>query len=77
MVPKIEGGVRGVTGRAGFLPVLLQATSDRSDLPDIQTQRPSSVQAVHARCWGHTDVYAQYPHPHRKLFPASLSPPSL
>lgn len=31
MVPKIEGGVRGVTGRAGFLPVLLQATSDRSD----------------------------------------------
>lgn len=40
MVPKTEGGVRGVTGRAGFLPVLLQATSDHSDLPDIQTQRP-------------------------------------
>lgn len=77
VVPKTEGGVRGMTGRAGFLPVLLQATSDHSDLPDIQTQRPSSVQAVHARCWGHTDVYPQYPHPHRKLFPVSLSPPSL
>lgn len=82
MVPQgQEVGWGRVTGRAGFLPVLAQATSDHSTLldnPDSEAQfiSTSACLVLPARCgedrYVHLETLSS-----PKLLPGSLFPPDL